>query len=128
MIRTHKIIATPAGAAGSATVAQDSPAPINGELVGIYMDYASQPSSTDVVFATKGAPVKTLLTLTNVNADGWYYPRAQVHDTAGAALTLDGTRANVARIPLDDYVTMTVSQGDPVANGVTAYLLVDDGK
>jgi hypothetical protein len=37
--------------------------------------------------APSPAPDRTLLTLTDANADAWYYPRALEHDVAGAALT-----------------------------------------
>jgi len=48
----------------------------------VTISYTNSPDAVDV----------TLLTLTNVSANATYYPRHQVHNNAGTALTLDGTR------------------------------------
>lgn len=44
----------------------------------------------DAVLSCQSTPsgvAQTILTLTNANADAWYFPRAVVHSEAGAALT-----------------------------------------
>jgi hypothetical protein len=74
-----------------------------------------------VVIATKTAPIRTVLTLTNANTDGWFYPRVLLADTAGAALT-----AVYDTMPVNDHITVTVAQGDAITNGVVVTILVDE--
>jgi hypothetical protein len=58
-------------------------------LVGVHLDFhASVPATTDVTISESGGFGQTLLTLTNVNAGGWYYPRVEIHGPDGAALGL----------------------------------------
>ena len=123
MIVTHKITATVAGSDGSASGTGSTEHPVNGVLIGLYVDYVTQPATADVTIATAFAPVRTLLTLTDNATDGWYYPRVQVHGVTGTALTLDGTRLMVDLFPIDDYVTATVAQGNE--GSVTVYLLLE---
>lgn len=123
MIRTLTVKLTPVGGAGAAAASGDTPYPISGQLMGTFVDYSGQGVTTDLTVATKNAPAKTLLTLTNINTDAWYYPRAQAHDTVGAPIT-----GFYTPIPVDDYLTVTVAQGDPAANGAIAYLLIEDNR
>lgn len=85
-------------AAGTVT----SGAPIEGILWGAYVAN----SAGTVTLATASSPATTFLTLT-AGGTQWYYPRVQVHSTAGAALTTDGTRLNVDKLPINDYVRAT---------------------
>jgi hypothetical protein len=111
-IYTEKITVAVAGSAGAGAGSQKSGHPINGKLLAVYVDYVTQPATTDVTIATESAPVKTLLTITSANADGWFYPRYIIHSEAAAALT--GTAGgDRAPHPIDDYVTVTVAEGDP---------------
>ncbi len=127
-IQHVKIAVTVAGADGAAAGSTTTGTAIRGYFLGAYVTYTSQPNTTDVTVATPGNthPAVTLLTLTNANTNGWKYSRAQVHDTAGAALTLDGTRANVEKIPITDQITVTVAQGN--AGSVVVVVLWDDGR
>lgn len=121
----HVIKVTTTGSAGAAAGTGTSDNVITGYLEAIQVDYTSQPATTDVTVAEAQAPARTLLALTNNNTDAVKYPRVQVHDTAGTALTLDGTRANVTRIYLSGVrVTVTVAQGDAATNGLIVRLLV----
>ena len=64
-----------------------------------------------------GSAAITLLTLTNLTADGVYYPREQVHSNAGAGLTYDATRV-VAEPPLiHGLVTSTLADGGATKSG-----------
>lgn len=82
-----------AGGDGAATANQDSALEVVGALTAVYVDYLdSPPATTDVVISTKGtdpnAPALTLLSLTDKNTDGWFFPRAAQHlNTDGSALT-----------------------------------------
>lgn len=129
MIQTYKLpTVTTTGSNGSATGSATSTQVINGLLVAVYVDYTTQPSTTDVTIATLGkgpAPAQTLLTVTDSNTDAWYYPRAALHSTAGAALLYaSGGTAVTGYLPIDDHVTVSVAQGDS-AKTVDVYLLVE---
>lgn len=87
--------------------------PLVGELKAVYVKYAVTPNAaTDVTIATANEPTNTLLTLTNNATSGWYYPRAVVQDEAGVDVTYDGTNEVYGCVPIADYVTVTVAQGD----------------
>lgn len=122
MIETQVVTVTVAGSAGSAEGNAQTPRPVNGKLVAVYIDYVTQPATCDVTISTPNAPIKTLLTVTDNNADGWYYPRYVVHSEAAAALT--GTAGGDRTMhPVDDHVKVAVAQGDP--GSVVAYLLYE---
>lgn len=106
MIRTENVPTV----TGNATV--KSTHVINGCLLAVYVAYAVTPNAaTDVTIATVNSPVKTLLTITDNATSGWYYPRYVVHSEAAAALT--GTAGGDRTThPIDDYVSVTVAQGD----------------
>lgn len=119
MLKEYKIVVTVAGSAGSATGTAKSDYPVCGLLYSIGVDYTSQPSGCDVTVASaaNNALARTYLTLTNANTDTWADVRVQAKDTSGTAITGEYTN-----IPINDYVTVTVAQGD--AGSVTVYLQV----
>ena len=122
-IRMYQITLTPAGSAGAATANAQTFEPVNGYLVGVHLNYTSQPATTDVTIATVAVPV-TILTISNANTDAWFYPKHVVHGEAGVALT--GTSGgDRTYIPVADYIKVTIAEGDPVANGLIATLLVE---
>lgn len=114
MIRTYEATATVAGADGSAAGTGYTTEIMNGRIVGVYVDYTTQPATCDVTITTKGdtAPAKTILTLTDANTDGWFYPRTQVQGPTGSGLTYDGTRTINEALPVDDYGKVVVAQGN----------------
>lgn len=123
MIKTEKVTVPTTGVDGSATGTSDSRRPLCGMLYAVYVDYITQPATTDVTITTKNAPVKTLLTITSGNTDGWFYPRYVVHSEAAAALT--GTAGGDRTMhPLDDYVSVAVAQGDDPGS-VDVYFLYE---
>ena len=103
-----------AGANGSAT-GSGKTRPITGLLLAVHVDYTTQPATADVTIATAGstAPALTLLTLADKNADGWFFPRQAIHNTAGAAQTQN----EIA--PVADAVTVSVADGNAGAVAVT---------
>lgn len=61
----------------------------------------------------------------DVNASATRYPRVQVHDTTGTALTLDGTRIAYTRIPVyRERVKVVIANGGDTKSG-TFLVLVD---
>ncbi len=96
---------------GNGTVTSERP--LNGYLVAVYVTYAVTPNAaTDVTVQTANVPAKTLLTVTNSATNGWHYPREVVDDTAGTAVTYDGTNEIYCKMPVDDVISFTVAQGD----------------
>lgn len=99
MMRREEIRITLAGANGAAAGAGRSAAPLYGELVGVHIDYLSQPATTDVV-VSMDSPALTLLTVSDSNTDGWSWPREEVE-------------ADIfERYPLVGYVTVAVDDGN----------------
>jgi hypothetical protein len=67
---------------------------------------------------------QTLLTLTNADADAWYYPRAQIDDQAGAAETFNSTEGlSLAHIVLNGTLKLTVTSAGSTA-GLTGGCVV----
>ncbi len=117
-----------AGADGSATANQTNSVVVAGKVLSIYITYNDSPpaGSTDVVVATAGVslPALTILTVTNAATSGWFHPRLQVHTTAGAAATLDGTRPMLEPAAIYDRIKVTISQAN-AGDNVDVWLLVD---
>lgn len=107
-IKYERLTVPVSGADGSAAGAGKTP-PITGLLLAIHIDYVTQPATADVTIATAGStvPALTLLVASNSATDGWYFPRAKVHDTAGAAAT-----AASDVMPVADAVSVSVAQGN----------------
>lgn len=122
---------TAAGSAGSATANSTTTTPIFGEVYGVYVQYNdSPPATTDVTIATAGTnsgahPAATILSLTNANTNGWFYPRIGVQTTAGAAmLYAAGGTAIPGEIPIADFIKVTIAQAN-AGDSVDVWLLVD---
>lgn len=119
MIRTHAISITTSGSAGSATGSGDTSAPVNGRVLAIHVDLMASPgTTTDITISTKNAPTQTIITLTNVTADAWYYPRQLMDGVTGADLT-----AIYEALAVDDYVSASIAQAN--AGAFTITLLVE---
>lgn len=118
-----------AGVAGSAT-ANASSIKLRGKIHAVYVKYNDSPpaGTTDVTVATVGTspyvPSITILSIANSATDALYYPRIQVHTTAGAALTMDGTRILTDKIAIDDSVKVTIAQAD-AADNVDVWLALE---
>src|SRR3990167_7534703 len=100
-----------AGADGVATANTDSAIVLRGAVLGLYVRYNDSPpaGTTDITIATKGsrAPALTLLTIANAATDGWFWPRVQVHTTAGAAIT-----ATYDYAAIDDKINVNIAQAN----------------
>lgn len=117
MLDTIKITVTLAGADGSATGATTSSDVILGELVGIYLDYTSEPATCDITITTASTPARTLLTVTDNATDGWYYVAHTLVSAANTTIS-DGHRP----FYLGDKITVSAAQGN--AGSVIAYIQV----
>lgn len=120
MIRKETVTVTVAGSAGSATGSGKTARAISGRLLAVYLDYTSQPATTDVTVATQEAPTLTALTVSNANTDAWFFPRQLMDGTTGVDLT-----GVYEALPIADHLVVSVAQGDP--GSVAATIVWDDG-
>ena len=115
---------TLAGATGSAAGTVTSIAPISGELLAARIVYTGGTSTEDVTISTVGGGA-TLLAVANNETSGWYYPRVQAcNNTAGSALTLDGTEIYPVCQAFEDYVKVVVAEGGTAGNTVDVSLVM----
>lgn len=117
------------GSDGSATANSTTTTPIFGKVTAVYVKYNdTPPATTDVTVSTTGTspapPALAFLTLTNANTSGYFYPRAQIGDLAGAGVTYDGTNEVYECVPIADTVTVTIA-GANAGDSADVWLLVD---
>lgn len=80
-----RVDVTTVGNAGSAAGTGQT-LPLSGVLGFIQVDYhGSAPNTTDVTITEAGGPGRTVLTLTNRNTDGIFYPNVSFTDGTGSA-------------------------------------------
>lgn len=121
MIAVIRVTTTGAGGAATGEATMDPGKLLQGAnrtafLWSLHVDYnAAAPGTTDLVVKEVGGLGRTLLTLTNKNTDGVYYPRFTVHkadgtdrDTAEAAVLEGPLKVEVAQCDaLDPAVVVT---------------------
>ncbi len=92
------------GSAGVATVTGYSPE-IQGEILAISIEYLdSPPTTTDVVISDARDPAEAaILTLTNANTDGKWFPRAFLCDDVGTPFSLP------VEIPIDSILEVIIT-------------------
>lgn len=119
---------TAVGANGEATAHNSTAQAVLGHLLGVYVKYNdSPPNTTDVVIATIGTdagspPAQTLLTLTNKNTDGYFFPRIAPDDTSGVEV-----ETPPMLIPIPFYGRVDVLIDDANANdSVSVWLFYED--
>ncbi len=116
-----------AGGAGVSTSNKDSEHILRGQVLAVYLKHNDAPPVTaDVLLKTKGLvpfpPSSNILVRTNLQTDGWFYPRFLVHDENGVALT--GT-AGGDRVPfwIHDYVNISIAGAD-VGDSVDVWIIL----
>ena len=80
-------------------------------------DFADGVDATLTVTNTPSAVDQTLITLTDFNTDGWYYPRVVTHDNTGAALTYDSTESVTDLGIINGTPLLTIAQGGDTKTG-----------
>lgn len=123
MIQQLQVTVPVAGSSGSATGEAVTSRPVSGRLIAVHLDYVSQPATADVTLSTVSAPVQTILTLTDANTDGWFYPRVGVVGPTGAALTYDSSEPVAEPAVVNDYLKVAVAGGN--AGSVVATLYIE---
>lgn len=120
-----------AGADGEATANATSDNAIRGRINAVRVQYLDTPpqETTIVTIATSGTDSGlpgsvTILTLTNANTDGWFYPRHQVHGSDGAGLAYADEGEPVAEsLMIADRVKVTIA-GANAGDSVNVWLIV----
>lgn len=105
-VDTHELTVAVAGEDGSAVGSGLTQRPVNGFIEAIKVTYTDQPGTCDVTI-TERASGQAILTLTDANTSGWFYPRAQIDTPAGAAIA-----DQYGKIAVDDHVNVAVEDGD----------------
>jgi hypothetical protein len=82
--------------------------------------HASAPNTTDVTLSEVGGGGRTLLTVTNNNTSGSYYPTVEAQDSAGAGIS--GVRLPIALGGAG--LKVEVAQSDALIEAVVAWLLI----
>lgn len=107
------------GGAGVSTANKDTPVPLIGELLGVFIQYNDTPpaGTTDVILKTKGSDpfpaTVTFLTRSNSATNGWFRPMMQGCDSSAAPIA-----GAYEPILLADYVNVKIDQandGDSVS-------------
>lgn len=118
MIRTYTIDITTTGTAGSATGSGTTTRPVNGVIMAIKVDYTSQAATADTTIVDGLG--QALLTLTDTNTDGWFYPHPEIHSPTGSAIN-----KHTCPFVCDSYVTASIAQSNAGSAQIT--LLVNEG-
>lgn len=114
---------------GAATANADTNNMVAGRVIAVGVTYLDSPpaGTTDVVVATTGAngPAQTILSIANAATNGWWYPRAATHSTAGAALLYAAGGAAVGDyLAISDVVNVKIDQAN-AGDGVNVWLLLE---
>ena len=109
---------------GAAAASHTTVPEMYGHLAAVYVQYNdSPPVTSDLTISTVGtspsAPAITLLSLSNANSDGWYYPRVALHTPEGG---LAGSLYSY--VPVYDRITVAVAQADD-GDSVDVWLLIE---
>jgi hypothetical protein len=111
----YRVIVTTAGSAGAASGTGTSE-PINGAIESVTVDYGAAPATTTVDLDEVDGPARKILDLAAGNTDGTRYPRVQMQDNTGAALTgiyesfkLAGRKITVTVAAANDANIITVT-------------------
>ena len=109
---------------------QESTSSIRGKIKAIHVVYdATSNAATDITIKTKSNVTEgadqTVLTLTNNNTSGWYYPRTPAQDNTGNDVTFDGS--NEIYTEFVSFGNMELTQAQNTAEkGTTAYILLEE--
>jgi len=123
-IQIIKLDSGGADASGDATATTTNP--VNGIIRGIELVYDSgSDAGTDVVIKEEGiSSDQTILSVSNANTSGWFYPYNYAEDTGGTDLTYDGTHKIAVPFFVARRISITVA--DQTENkSVVAYIYVE---
>lgn len=92
-LRRETVSITATGGAGTSTGTVFTKNVVNGDIVGIYIDYdAAAPATVDVtIIEGTNVPPLPVLTATDLNTDAWFFALHAAKNEAGVAITNEGT-------------------------------------
>ncbi len=108
MLEKITLSATTTGTTGSATGSSTSANLVTGFVHAAYLTVPTSGTAT-VTLAAQSAPSENILSLSVITASTWYYPRKQVCDLNGVALTYNGTAQQSDRFIVHDYLTLSAT-------------------
>lgn len=82
-VRRETVDVTTSGTAANANTARA----LHGRIYAVHLDYGASISATTDITLTVSDPALTILQVSNTYTDGWYYPVAQRHSSAGAEVS-----------------------------------------
>ena len=124
----YKLNSGGADASGNASVISEKIA--RGKLLAVHLIYdSSSASATDVTLSMLGSDYggadATLLSISNNNTSGWYYPRTYAEDYQGNDLTFDGTNKIPCEAIVFGRLKLSVAQ-QTATKAVKAYVFVEE--
>lgn len=110
------------GGAGTATATGYSDRPITGYIIAVHVSYQdSPPATTDVTIAEAVAsPAVSVLTLSNANTSGWFFPRAAGVNQSGTAITNSNEK-----IAVSDMLSVVIAQAND-GDGAVVTVIYDE--
>lgn len=119
MIRRYTITIDVTGSNGSASGTGRTEVPVNGRLGAVKIDFTTQASTADTVIVDELG--QSILSLTNVNADGWWYPHPEIHDSTGSLIN-----KHTCPFIISGYLSASVSQSNAGTVEIT-FLICEGG-
>lgn len=110
LLRTDLKVTCNSAGAGLATGTAISRQPVNGMILGVYLDAASgAPASVDLdVREAKPVSPKVILVKSNVNTDQWFQPRDPIHLASNGSAITGGS----SPIFVNDSIIVTIAQAN----------------
>jgi hypothetical protein len=103
-LRVEQFGVTATGSEGSAEGSATSDGAVRGHVYAIHLDFADITDTTDLTLTTETEPAPTIMELTDIYTDGWYYPAVEYTDNSGSGLSA------YDRLPVDDYLSAVVAE------------------
>ncbi len=117
-IRRSQVVLT----VGSGGTASGKTRTIDGVIHAIHFGFSPSFDATQTITVQEAgnSPALPIITLTNVNTSGWYYPRISLHDPTGSAIIgpvdyqsiADEVSVSIANGTLNDVLTVTIVWDD----------------
>lgn len=96
---------------------------VSGLVLGVVYAKTDFADGVDLTITADGTGA-AILALTNQNASGMFFPRAQVHGPTGTALTLNGTQTMNEPVPVaQERIKVVVAQGGDTKTGSVTVIL-----
>jgi hypothetical protein len=122
MQRVSVAVATGTGTTGTVNASATITPTYSGKLHGMYLDYGSVTSVTNVTL-TLTTPLVTLLAVPDNATDRWIFPRRLGATQGGTAFT---STAGLVCYPITDQMRLSVSSSTPSVTAVTAHLYIEE--